>query len=310
MPTGNEPTGSLPSRVAQFWYNSEPAGQPSLPSLLTYQPAILGECIINFRSLKAGVNNSEESVYTAWLPAGNLPIDWDTPAVERIDGGLIETQPAPHITAQAGDVEIAAERMDEIEADLVSTLVRRERLVLLSNPLFGIFSGVGESQEDFLARVAEVALGELEPELKQLKQVFELQLEQVREAQVRQGSAGLEQSGADAPEGKAEIERLLLRRTEFFEAENRLASLFTGLAGSVLGMPSLQPRSIQSLPGATAELHEDLLRLEQEAADALAQLYTRYLEMVRSYDEFEIGIQPNNISVLRCALLWVPVLAQ
>jgi hypothetical protein len=44
-----------------------------------------------------------------------------------------------------------------------------------------------------------------------------------------------------------------------------------------------------------------------EASQALGELYARYLEMVRSYDEFEIGIQPSNIRVLRRALLWVPV---
>ena len=38
--------------------------------------------------------------------------------------------------------------------------------------------------------------------------------------------------------------------------------------------------------------------------DALNELYTRYLEMVRSYDEFEVRSQPSNIRILRRALLW------
>jgi hypothetical protein len=312
MQSGNEPTaaGALAGNAAQLWYNPAPGAQRDLPSMLTYRAAVLGECILNFRSLKAGVNSSEEVLYTAWLPEGDLPINWDTPALERVDTSLIEAHPAPHVAAPVAPVELTGERRAEIEADLIATLVRRERLVLLYNPLFGLFSAVRESKEDFLARTAEVALQEIEPELKQLKQVFELQLEQVREAQVRQSAGALEESGELAPEGKAEVERLLLRRTEFFQAENRLSSLFTGLAGSVLAMPSLRPRSMQNLPGATAELHEDLLRIEREAADALNQLYTRYLEMVRSYDTFEIGIQPTNVRVVRCALLWVPVLVR
>jgi hypothetical protein len=98
---------------------------------------------------------------------------------------------------------------------------------------------------------------------------------------------------------------MLQSRTEFVEVEKRVTSLFTGLAGFVLQMPFARPQSGENADAAL-ELREDLARLEQEAADSLNELYTRYLEMVRAYDEFEVRIQPANVRVLRRGLLWVP----
>jgi len=39
----------------------------------------------------------------------------------------------------------------------------------------------------------------------------------------------------------------------------------------------------------------------------LRALYDEYLTLANEYDTFEIGLQPENIQVMRCILLWVPV---
>lgn len=295
-------TPSPAGGFAELWY--DPA---SAPDTLVYRPAVFMECLVSFRSLKAGISHSDERPYTAWLPDRELPVDWDTQAVEAIDLARVSEQPSPGVRPAPEPPSLTAERFQEIETDLIDSLARRERLVVLYNPLFQIFSGVAEPIEDFLARAGEAALASLETELKQLKQTFELRLEQVREAQARQTKPEADPGAQDSGDSKGEIERLLIKRTEFFEAEHRLASLFTGIAGLFFSIPTLEDRSSGERPGTTAELHEDLIRLEQEASTALNDLYTRYLDMVRSYDEFAIGIQPNNVKVLRRALLWVPV---
>jgi len=294
-------TTTSAGRVAELWYEPDAAD-----GSLGYRPAVLVECLVSFRSLKAGISHSEERTYTAWLPPRDLPVDWDVPAVDGLDAARLGERPSPAVRP-APSAAVSAERFQEIEADLVDALARRERLVVLYNPLFQIFSGVGEPIEDFLARAGEAALASLEPELKQLKQTFELRLEQVREAQGREAKPGLDAGPEDPDDGRAEIDRRLVRRTEFFEAEHRLASLFTGMAGLVLNIPRIMPRGSHDRVGSTVELHEDLVRLEQEASEALNDLYTRYLDMVRSYDEFAIGIQPNNVRILRRAGGWVPV---
>jgi hypothetical protein len=289
------------SRFLQLWLVASPelAGQD-----LVYKPAVLVECNINFRSIKVSVNDSQERTYTAWLSDGTLPVDWDVPAVELPTADLIEASPAPGIALLAGEVILDDARADEIEADLVDSLVRRERLKLFYNPPYNLFSTIGESKDDFTARVAEAVLDQIEPEMKKLKSVFDLRLEQIREAQLRKGNAGADDSGSEA-EGKADLERLLLSRTEFSATENRIASIFTGRADFVMKIPALKQDG--EAPVMELELQDDLRRVEQEASEALGDLYGRYLEMVHSNDVFEIGIQPGNIRIMRRALLWVPV---
>ena len=82
--------------------------------------------------------------------------------------------------------------------------------------------------------------------------------------------------------------------------------MFSTLAGAVFG--SAEPRSQEEIYRADeAELREDLDRIEQEASDALRALYDEYLTLANEYDTFEIGLQPDNIQVIRRILLWVPV---
>ena len=293
------------ARIGEYWYSPDDEG--GLDGL-AYRPAILIDCRVNFRSLKAGLNHSVERSHTAWLAEGTLAVDWDAPAVENVEAARLVSRPEPDVEPAAARPDVSAERIDEIETDLVDALVRRERLVLFHNQLFEIFSDVDEPKSEFLDRSAEIALEKIEPELKQLKHVFELQLERVREAHIsKRDAVVVDGMATPASEGKAEVERLLQSRTEFFEVEQRITSLFTGLAGFVLQMPFARSRPGENSAEAALELREDLSRVEQEAADALNELYTRYLEMVRAYDEFEIRIGPSNVRVLRRALLWVPI---
>jgi len=148
--------------------------------------------------------------------------------------------------------------------------------------------------EDFLSRVADAALRRVEPELKSLRRKFELQLEQIREAQARKGLSS-EGIGLDS---------LQIRNLQLSESENRLASIFSTLAGTVFGTP--EPRQDQD-EARDDDLKQDLERMEQEASNALRSLYDEYMTLANEYDIFEIGLQSENIQVLRLALLWAPI---
>ena len=84
--------------------------------------------------------------------------------------------------------------------------------------------------------------------------------------------------------------------------------MFSTLAGAVFG--SSEPREEEKFRADETELREDLERIEQEASEALRALYDEYLALANEYDIFEIGLQPDNIQVIRTMLLWVPVDAQ
>lgn len=266
------------------------------PAALTYRPALLIECGVNFRSLRAGLNHSEERNYSAWLPESELAINWDTPAAEFDELSQLASQPDPAISYRPGNYLATADDLEQCVADLTEKLVRAERLSIYFNPVFGLFSDPGDLLEDFLARVADAALGRIEPEMKRLRNRFELQLEQVREAQASKGL--LTES--------LNLENFISNKLHFFESENRLAGMFSTLAGAVFG--TAEPRvKVDSYRSDEAELREDLERIEQEASEALRALYDEYLALANEYDTFEIGLQPDNIQVIRRVLVWVPV---
>lgn len=280
--------------VSELWFKSRGAAADAGPKV--YSPAMLVECRLNFRSLRAGLNHSEEGNYTAWLPENDLAIDWDSPAVEFTESSMLAMQPDPEIGYRHGKYLTTRREFEQYEAELLDKLVRARRLQVFFNPVFGLFSAPGDPLEDFLAQVAEASLGRVEPELKQLRGKFELQLEQVREAQAVKGARAESLS----------LERLIADKLHFFESENRLADMFSTLAGTVFGTTEPRPET-EDHEWETAELREDLSRVEQEASEALRALYDEYLSLANEYDVFEIGLQPDNIQVARRALLWVPV---
>ena len=292
-------SGQAPDRleiegVTEFWFR--PGDEMDDASALVYRPALLIECSINFRSLRAGLNHSEERSYAAWVPESDLAIDWDSPAAEINERSQLTILANSHIGYLQGNYQTSKKDFDEYEAELIDMLARKERLRIFFNPVFGLFSAPEDSLEDFLARVAEAALGRVEPELKRLRNRFELHIEQVREAQAAKGANAENLS----------LESVISRKLRFFESENRLADLFSTLAGAVFG--TTEPRSQnESYEASETELREDLDRVEQEASEALRALYSEYLTLANEYDTFEIGLQPDNVQIIRRILLWIPV---
>lgn len=279
--------------VTEYWYQTDRTGGEVTG--FVYRPAVLIEYTLNFRSLRAGLNHSEERNYTAWLPELDLAIDWDAPAVLFSDGSLLRNVPEDDIPYVKARYQTTSEQMREYETALVDKLIRYERLRVWFSPSFGLFSAPGDELESFKGMIADEALRRVEPELKRLHAKFGLQIEQVREAQLRKGFSG-EEVNAD---------RLISRNLRLFESENRLTSMFLTLAGSVFG--ASEYRHAEDIKPSEAELREDLDRIEKEAYEAIQSLHSEYFNLANEYDTFEIGLQPDNIQVRRRALLWVPI---
>src|SRR5262249_49093019 len=103
-----------------------------------------------------------------------------------------------------------------------------------------------------------------------------------------------------------ELDQFISRQIHLFESENRIAAMFSTLAGSVFGTTEPRAYSEDYRPD-ESELQEDLSRVEQEATEALRALYSEYLALANEHDVFEIGLQPDNVQVTRSAVLWIPI---
>ena len=102
--------------VLEFWLR--PRGE-AYEDALVYRPAMLVECSVNFRSLRAGLNHSEERSYTAWLPEGDMAIDWDKPAAEISNASQIAVLPDRNIHHKAGNFITTKADFEQYEAELI-----------------------------------------------------------------------------------------------------------------------------------------------------------------------------------------------
>src|SRR5215470_4779619 len=103
--------------ITEFWLRS--IDRPAEGNALSYRPAMLIECSVNFRSLRAGLNHSEERTYTAWIPESDLAIDWDAPAAEIGERAQLVIQPSPNIPYHQGKYLTTKTDFEQYEAELV-----------------------------------------------------------------------------------------------------------------------------------------------------------------------------------------------
>lgn len=226
--------------------------------------------------------------------------DWDLPVVSETDNlhfSIGPTLEIPHLTdGYQFTQEIHREFIDEF----INKLVRTERLKIFHNSNFGAFSDPDESREQFITRLGERAAKSIEDDLANLIRRVHMKLAQVREAQERKGR-------------KLEIADtylnniLMERRHELFMSQSRLEALFSSgerlLVTSSDGWSSVSPVDDPE----NRELHQTLRMIEEDTKRELNELCTQCIQRASECDLFYIGLQPNQIHILRQGVLWIPL---
>jgi hypothetical protein len=281
--------------VLELWLDDKETSRPE--GARAYHPAVLIECKMTFRNLRSGIHHSDERGYTAWYPESDLPVDWDRPAVNLPPGTKFTTVAPFQLPEKPGNFYFTQERLFEMEDELVERLIRTEKLRLLYNPVFKIYSTPDESREEFLSRVSEKGLSDLEPELRELMRRFELKFEQVREAE--------ERKGRKEPLPEPDLLKMIEKRSELLTSKSRLTTMFLNSAKMLLKPTRISDVTTIVGDNTNRELHETLCHIEQEASDAVSALCEEFLGRAAQCDNFEIGLQRQNIQVLRRAVLWI-----
>lgn len=263
-----------------------------------YRPAVLLDCKMVFRSLRASFHYNEERYFTAWYPESDLPVDWDQRAIELGIEQKLTTVPVVDLPKRQGNWLFTSERLADMEEELINTLVRTEKLSVFYNPAFKLYSTPEETKEEFLERVSEKGIVDLEPEMRELTKMFEMKIEQVRESEERKGRKG------KLP--NIDLLELLEKRSELFHIKSRISSIFLKSARNNLKSKRIGHSIDATTVHPNSELHETLTLIEQEAADAVSELYSDFLARISQCDNFEVGLQRQNIQVLRKGVLWVP----
>jgi len=290
------------SGLAELWLGVEESLLRDASVTWRYRPALLFECLLEFRDPRAELVHSEDRTYTTWLPRDEAAADWSVSVVDDFAPERVRTAPQPEVHPYEGVVALTEARLEEIENDLIAHLVRSERLTLYYNPNLRLYSRWNESREEFLERVLEAVRERLHPALRELMREFQLQLEQLRQKPLPM----------DVPD-ELRMGLEVLRRRMISRVEARLQR-------TVLDHPlgaafrSVEAEGELSEASATVEAPEELQPLAQElerlyeAAAARAQTLLREaLEQARECEPYPVALHPNGVRVMRRALLWVPM---
>lgn len=290
------------SGLAELWLGVEESLLRDALVIWRYRPALLFECLLEFRDPRAELVHSEDRRYTTWLPRDEAAADWSVSAVDEFTPERVRMAPQPGVHPYEGIVALTEARLEEIENDLIAHLVRSERLVLYYNPNLRLYSRWNESREEFLERVVEEVRERLHPTLKELLREFQLQLEQLRQKPLPR----------DVPEElRAGLDVLRRRMISRVEAQLQRTVLDHPLGTALRSVEAEEDLSEASTaveaPEELQPLAQELERLYEAAAARAQTLLREALERARECEPYAVALHPNGIRIVRRALLWVPV---
>jgi len=290
------------SGLVELWLSLEESLVSETSVVWRYRPALLFECLLEFRDPRAELVHSEDRRYTTWLPRDEAAADWSVSAVGDLAPGQVRTEPQPGVRPSEELVPLTPERVEEIENDLIAHLVRSERLTLYHNPALRLYSRWNESREEFVERVLEDVRGRLHPTLKELLREFQLQLERLRQKPLPMDVPDELRAGLD-----------ILRRRMISRVEARLHRTVLdhplGAALRSVGFSEELPSAASAVevPEELQMLAQELERLYEVAAARAQALLRDALERARECEPYVVALHPNGIRIVRRALLWVPV---
>ncbi|HSG79800.1 MAG TPA: hypothetical protein VLD62_09490, partial [Acidimicrobiia bacterium] len=192
-----------------------------------------------------------------------------------------------------------------LERDVRDHVYRSRELKIMKNASLRLYSRVGESPEDFLARCRDVAEDLADEETAKLRDRFEGKMDTLRDR--------IERYRLDVDEKELDIET---RRQE------EMASGAGSLIGILLGgrkrtsdlskaasKRSQVRKAVQRLETSerklAAEMRE-LVEMEDELGEDILEIDGAWREKAEDVEVVEIGLEKMDITVDEVALVWIP----
>ena len=232
-------------------------------------------------------------------PSSVVSVDHD----ERDFGA--EPPPAATYEVPGADIE-ASSFWSGLGKDLKNHLVASRTVRILKNGHLGIYSRVGESEEDFLARCEAEAAKAADAEMAKLKDKYKARIDRVKD-QISKAEARVIELGSKADAKKQE------------EILTGVGDLLGGLLGgrrssSTLGRAASRrtaTRSAEARAEAAEQSLEDkaaaLQELEYELEDDVAAIAAKYEDVATESEPVEIGLEASDVRVAEVKAVWIPV---
>ncbi len=277
------------------------------------EPALVARVHLRFDDTRAGVDHQEEWEAVLY-PLNARPNILEAHAVDYEPRDLRSESP-PGAVYRLGDTPLdSATFFKQLATDLRDHLYRERSISVFRNTPLKLYSRVGESEPDFLARCDAAAQQAADQDAAKLRDRYDKKVDRVRGA-IERAEDRVEQLEVDTKSRRsheliAGVGDLL---GAFLGGKKDTRSLTRGAGRVAKGASSR--RATSSRTGERLRIAEDKLEseglkleeLEEDLLDELAELNDLWEEQAQQIESVEIGPEKSDVAVDEIALLWVPV---
>jgi len=296
------------AEVPQFYVpvrGGRPAGSTPL-----YHPMLVGAARLSFTDVKAGVDATQEMVFTTPLHDAAIPVQWE----EATEAGFAarDLQKSPAEGAQFAVLPAPAARPKSYvtwQREFANWLYSSQRLTLWKSPSLGEISRPGESERDFRVRLQQVSREHRDQAVDRLRQKYAPRIASLQE-RLRRAQQALEREQEQAKDQK-------MQTAISFGAT--LLGAFVGrkaLSATTLGRATTAARGVSRavkqqedvgrVEDTVETLQQQLVALEEEFRSEASALESKLDPLSEGLETLSVRPKKSGISVQLVALAWAP----
>ena len=279
---------------------------PTTQPLYHYRPTLIGQGQIWFANRTYNVNTQQKvTVLLSELDRRGL-VPWAEYQVDEMPVSEFDAQPLPGATFADLSYPFDDEKnVSSLSSDFADWLYRNYQLTLYRNPDLKLVSEVGESKEDFAARIHQAGTTNLDSEIDKIKEKYAKQSKTI-------------QNRLEKEEMALEKDKQTLNHRRLEEAGSGLQTvigLFGGKKRSI--NTSLTKRRMTATAKANVEESEALIeKYKSDLAELNAKMQQDIEEYKRNAEGKSAGIEEvfvkplkKDVAVEYFGLAWAPVYA-
>ena len=275
------------------------------PSGGRYQPVVATTVQLLYDDTTAGVSHQE--AYEAVIhPVGGILGPETVHAVDHDPRDFLASPPTNLDFVITGAPVGAKSFWSGLESDLKGYLVANQKASVFKNSILRMYSRVGESEDEFIARAKEAAETAGDQALAKLKVSYASRIDQVRDS-ISKAENRVADLQADAASRQSD---------ELLSGAGDLLGAFLGgrkrsnplgqVARRRAASQKAETRAENATEGLANEQRE-LVELEAELASKITEITDDFEAKASQVESIEIPLEKTDIRVVELKLVWVPV---
>jgi hypothetical protein len=260
-----------------------------------YVPRLYFEARIDLSDVRSGFRDTYSLNKALEIHPMEGDVMWTPDMAVAVDTSLVELGLPPGEKSRELPDYVDAAQLSRLETLFLAYLMRYFEVRVFRNFALNVYSGPGESLEDFKLRCLDILGEAFRRDLDALHEVLVRKLEQLREKDLRE-SAGLS-STLDFDIAKIDSQV----KSRMHEVSESITNLFLN---TELSLNSNQ--DAPSYPSRTTEFDQRLSLLETETRHEIQRLTGVYHDRLQNIDEYLVHPNLKDIHLVRTCILWMP----